>query len=56
VTKGRHLSNCLGHKSLKRDLRLLEEIAKGEREIFEGKGIPHATIKDEVAQWVNRKN
>ena len=32
-------------------LRLLEAIAKGEREILEGKGISHEEISRKVADW-----
>ena len=34
-----------------RKLQILEKIARGEREIAEGKGIPHEKIRAEVAQW-----
>lgn len=34
-----------------RKLRLLEEIAKGERELLEGKGLSHAEIKTKVSRW-----
>ena len=32
-------------------LRLLEEIARGERELLEGKGLSHAEIKTRVSRW-----
>ena len=34
-----------------RKLRLLEEIAKGEREILEEKGLSHAEVKTKVSRW-----
>ena len=34
-----------------RKLHLLEEIAEGEREILEGKGISYAEVKTRAARW-----
>lgn len=38
-----------------RRLIILEKIARGERDILEGKGISHAQLKAEVARWDNEK-
>lgn len=36
-------------------LKILEEIAKGEREILEGEGISHADVTRKAASWIARE-
>ena len=38
-----------------RRMLILEKIARGEREILEGKGIPLEKVKKEVAHWIAAK-
>ena len=38
-----------------RKLKLLEEIAKGEGEILDGKGMSHAEVKSRASRWDNAR-
>lgn len=43
------------YQKQQRKLALLEEIAKGEREILEGKGIPHSEVVRRISSWTVRE-
>lgn len=43
------------YQKQERKLRLLEEIAQGEKEILEGKGISHAEVKTKASLWNGTK-
>jgi len=39
------------YQAQQRRLKVLEEIAKGEREILEGKGVPHSEVVKKAKRW-----
>ncbi len=39
------------YQTQQRRLKILEEIAKGEKQILEGKGIPHSEVVKRVKDW-----
>lgn len=43
--------NIVFYQAQQRRLKVLEEIAKGEREILEGKGISHSEIVKKAKSW-----
>ena len=55
VTQNGHsavfIVDVAAYQRQERKLYLLEEIAKGEKEILEGKGISHAEVKAKVSRW-----
>ena len=56
VTQNGHsavvMMNVESYQSQQRKLRLLEEIAKGEKDVQEGKVLSHGEVKRKMKHWI----